>query len=865
MEMMDLNTSKALKENNVKLLLLIGIAVSILAAVFIYTHSTRKHLKEQAYYAVEQNVGEIANEIESSVGFAKSSIRLTSQSATQSMTSDVIEDVNAILDPLLPSTPFNFIEYILADGWNTMNDGGVPFDASDREYYQQGIQGKTGIWINFTPKKSKEVLLNFYTPLFYEGEIVGVFTGTLGGDTNIKPLLESAFFGEEVRGFLCDSNGYIIASTVDGLETNTALHTYLKDAMGVSDAEYGVMLDHISQETESAFEFHESAGNAVGCISRVEDLGWYVVQIVPARSLANIMNTSTIQSILVVGLIIVLFVVYVLYASKEQKKKNEQKIAEHRGVVEVLGKEYSSVYLINTETGLMEPYRLKDGIRRHYGSAMEKGLLWDDGISDYARRFVREDYREEFLRKCTLDNLLAALPEDGEILTYEFVNDRDGEQHVYRVIASLLPESKVRYIVVGFADINEEREKEAAMQKVLQDACRSAEAANKAKSAFLFNMSHDIRTPMNAIIGFTNMLEKYREDERAFHHCVENIQVSSNYLLNLINNVLDLARIESGKATLDDTAVWDANQFNDNLVTVFSSELEKKHLTLHRAFDITHHDVYVDTTKLEQIFINILSNAVKYTPPGGDIYMTVTEVPSEKEGYCCYRTVIEDTGIGMSQEFLPHIFDEFAREKNSTESGIAGTGLGMGITKKIIDLMDGTISIESELGKGTRVTICLPHRIALTPARQAGGGERSALSYDASVFAGKRILLAEDNALNAEIAVAILEDAGFAVEHAEDGIICVDMLEKAPPGYYDLILMDIQMPNMDGYKATQTIRTLPDREKAEIPIIAMTANAFEEDRRNAFQAGMNGHIAKPIRVDDLLSALAKSFQEAPQA
>ena len=330
--------------NSIKIPLLIVTAVMIIAAVYGYARSTREHLKEQAYYAVGQNVGAIANEIESSIGYATSSIRLTSQSATQSMDSEVIEDVNAILDPLLESTPFNFIEYILADGWNTMNDGGTPFDASDREYYKQGIQGKTGIWINFTPKKSKEVLLNFYTPLYYEGNIVGVFTGTLGGDTNMKPLLTSTFFGEEVRGFLCDSSGYIIASTVDGLATNTAIRTYLTETMGVSDETYGVFAGHVSQDDETAFAFRENAGNAVACISCVEDLGWYVVQIVPAKSLANIMNTTTIQSVLVIGFIILLFVCYFLYADRERREKAKQEIAEHRGVIEVLGREYSSVY-----------------------------------------------------------------------------------------------------------------------------------------------------------------------------------------------------------------------------------------------------------------------------------------------------------------------------------------------------------------------------------------------------------------------------------------------------------------------------------------------------------------------------------------
>ena len=484
-------------KKSIKIPLLIVLAAIIIMAVFAYTSSMRENLKKQAYYAVQQNTRGIANEIDSSIGFAKSSIQLTAKSATQSMDSDVIEDVNSILDPLLGSTPFNFIEYILADGWNTMNDGGEPFDASDREYYKQGIQGKTGIWINFTPKKSKEVLLNFYTPLYYENEIVGVFTGTLGGDTDMKPLLESTFFDEELLGFLCDSEGNIIASTVDGLPTNTSIEAYLGDEMGVTKESYRLFKEHLNG---TAFEFKERKGNAIGCVSFVEDAGWYIVQIVPAKSLANIMNTTMVQSVMIIGLIILLFAFYFLYVEWEQRKKNEQEIAEHLGVIEVLSQEYSSVYLIDTITGIATAYRMADGMKQYYGNALKEGILWEDGVTDYAKRFVREDYKEEFLQKCSLDNLTQQIQKEGEYFTYEYINDRNGEQHAFRIIASLLPDIEGEHIVFGFADINEERENELATQKKLQEAYQSAEAANQAKSRFLFNMSHDIRTPMNAII-----------------------------------------------------------------------------------------------------------------------------------------------------------------------------------------------------------------------------------------------------------------------------------------------------------------------------------------------------------------------------
>ena len=380
-----------------------------------------------------------------------------------------------------------------------------------------------------------------------------------------------------------------------------------------------------------------------------------------------------------------------------------------------------------------------------------------------------------------------------------------------------------------------------------------ANASSAAKSAFLFNMSHDIRTPMNAIIGFTELLDKHLDDKKLARGYIKKIKTSNDFLLSLINNVLEMARIESGKTTLDET-VWNAYSFNDTLYALFDTQMKEKGIEFTRTVCVEHKDVFCDATKLREIFLNILSNALKYTPAGGKVTMRLTEIPSERDGYAIYQTEIEDTGIGMSEEFLPNMFDEFTREHSSTESRINGTGLGMAIVKKLVELMEGTIKVESKLDKGTKFTVTLPHRIAET-----GDVERQVektADYNAKSFEGKRILLAEDNEMNAEIAMAILEEVGFEVEHAADGIVCVDMLEKADAGYYDLILMDIQMPNMDGYKATKIIRKFYDKQKAQIPILAMTANAFEEDRKNAVKSGMNGHISKPINVDDLMRNLS---------
>ena len=318
-----------------------------------------------------------------------------------------------------------------------------------------------------------------------------------------------------------------------------------------------------------------------------------------------------------------------------------------------------------------------------------------------------------------------------------------------------------------------------------------------------------------------------------------------------------MARIESGKTTLDET-YWDAHAFNDTLFSLFDSQMKEKGIEFTRSNRVIHKDVLCDETKLREIFLNILSDALKYTPSGGKVTMNLTEIPSDRPGYAMYQTVIEDSGIGMSEEFLPHLFDEFTRERSSTETRLNGTGLGMPIVKKLVELMEGTIKVESMVGRGTRITVTLPHRIAQEADTQS---YEKAKAYDENCFKGKRILLAEDNELNAEIAITILEEAGFVVEHAEDGIICVDMMEKAEADYYDLILMDIQMPNMDGYKATQTIRKLSDPKKANITIVAMTANAFDEDKKNAYKAGMNWHIAKPIKIDELMSALTEILKK----
>ena len=394
----------------------------------------------------------------------------------------------------------------------------------------------------------------------------------------------------------------------------------------------------------------------------------------------------------------------------------------------------------------------------------------------------------------------------------------------------------------------------------LEIALKKAEDASLAKTRFLNNMSHDIRTPMNAILGYAQLMvnELKGKNLPEISEYLKKLQQSGNLLLSIINNVLDMAQIESGRMEIDENygRIEDIRQ---TLFEIFGDEAKKKNLVLQYTINVEHENILTDTTKVKEIFVNILSNAIKYTSSGGSVKVSVDELPCDEDGYMMVRTRVSDTGIGMSQEYLTNIFEAFTREQNTTKSKIAGTGLGMSIVKKYVDLLGGTINVESELGKGSTFTVTLKHRIADESYYVKKYIEESGTGSE--ILEGRNILLAEDNDLNAEIAEAILESAGLKIERVEDGIQCVNRIEKMPADTYDMILMDIQMPQMDGYKATQAIRNLPDEDKASIPIVAMTANAFEEDKRDAIAAGMNGHIAKPIQVDKMLSILSEVIRQ----
>lgn len=412
---------------------------------------------------------------------------------------------------------------------------------------------------------------------------------------------------------------------------------------------------------------------------------------------------------------------------------------------------------------------------------------------------------------------------------------------------SFLKDHLVIVLVLGFSIIivillllQKARRAEASAKVAL----KSAEDASLAKTQFLHNVSHDIRTPMNAILGYSELMDNELKDNdlpRVFEH-LNKLQKAGNILLSIINNVLDMARIESGKMELDENYEVVGN-ITQLVCSAFAVEASRKNIEFNIIVNVEHKHIIVDSTKMQEILSNLISNAIKYTSAGGKVTIDTKELPYDKEGYVLIQTKVSDTGIGMSEDFLPSLFELFTRERNTTLSKIPGTGLGMAIVKNFVDLMNGSIEVESELGKGSTFTITIPHKIANKDYTNRNIESSNEFDID---FMGKGILLAEDNELNAEITTTILSEMGFEVKAVEDGILCVNEIQHQPANTYDLILMDIQMPNMDGYKATHCIRRLSQPEKANIPIIAMSANAFEEDKKKAFDVKMNDYITKPI-------------------
>ena len=550
-------------------------------------------------------------------------------------------------------------------------------------------------------------------------------------------------------------------------------------------------------------------------------------------------------------------------------RKKEATLAKESGEYTIAG----PFELAQGGTGalLFDPIYTTDatGLRDFWGFSILV-LRWDQFMDEIELNKLEEaGYRYQIWKKdlYTEEKVVIAesegfLPNDALEVTCSVPNDTwyfeivpakgwvSPQQMLFGLLLSVVISGLLAY---GCWQFLVREEQDALHEAALEKSAQEAREANEAKTRFLFNMSHDIRTPMNAIIGFSDLLEKHIDEREKVLDYTEKIKSSSSFLLSLINYVLEIARIESGKAVLKEE-VGDLQLLTNTLSDVFEPSVRQKQLTCTYHTDLVHPYVICDKTKVREILLNIISNAIKYTPEGGHIEVTIAETPCEQAGTGRYTFRVQDDGIGMSEDYLPHIFEEFSREHTSTESKVIGTGLGLPIVKALVDRMHGTIDVQSKIGCGTTMTVTLP--LPLASEEQVRTYQQPVEEQLPADLKGRRILLAEDNDLNAEIAMTLLQENGLEVERAADGLLCVAALQNHPADYYDAILMDIQMPHMNGYQATQTIRSLRDPRR-NIPIIAMTANAFDEDRQKALEVGMNEHLAKPIDLDALFKTLER--------
>lgn len=535
--------------------------------------------------------------------------------------------------------------------------------------------------------------------------------------------------------------------------------------------------------------------------------------------------------------------------------KREKVLELQREIIEGLGKEYFSVLLLELDSGQIFSYReVGENGKRIADFCRKYENQWCELLPAYANEIVTDESRENFLDQLSLDALCSN--QDDFSMTYEF---KMGDRIFYHQtrIAYVYKKDRSRVAVIGTRNIDDLIKKERMQEAKLKEAYIVAEEANKAKTDFLNNMSHDIRTPMNVILGYNELMKQYLTDPILVDY-QNKIEQSGKLLLSIINNVLDMARIESGKMVVEERAEQ-IGLVVEEIENVFESSAQEKNIVFTTSVDVDHTHVLCDGFKVREILMNLVGNAFKYTPDGGHIAIDVKELDCERSGYVRIQTQVKDTGVGMSEDYLPTLFDSFSREYNTTIGKVSGTGLGMPIVKNLVDMMDGDICVKSKLGEGTCFTLTFEHKIADEDSIE--WNQELDVLDEKSILEGKRVLLVEDNDLNAEIAMAILEQSGLVLDRVEDGLACVNRLSEVDADFYDLILMDIQMPNMNGYEATRRIRQFENVKKASIPILAMTANAFEEDKKMAMEAGMNGHISKPIDVNVLENQIINIFKK----
>ena len=839
-----------LQKKRMRQLLWWAAVLAVLALLFFaFSWQNRQRIIRQNENYVQDNAVQKAKQLDKVLTEALEHIEMMAYWFGTTLESPQVTP--AQLRELEENTSFNYVRFVDAEGTNMASDGRTN-DARDRDYYMDGMAGNSGISVTQRSRITSETLVNFYTPLRYKGEIIGVLRGVFLAEERMQELLEASFFGVEAASFLCMTDGTVIAANYGAEKDFGApenIKAYLTDGTYLSEENKERVARVFENGKSTAFSFQIGYETGSGYVTRLENTGWLLVQTFPAKVTGQMYREAIGAGVFLEISLIMLFLLYIAYVLRTSRREKKRLLEENRDmdyVIHGAPRFFDRFVLVdleeNTYRYLLDGEPSRGGLPRTGAYPALAGHILEglQGRSDWQQV-------QEFLAPESLRRDLAVEKRD---LKLEYQSRPGGTWTRLNAVCVERREGVPVKVLLADQDITDTKRAELEREEELKSAMEAAEKANRAKSTFLFSMSHDIRTPMNAIIGFANLADKHLDDREAVKGYIGKINRSSNVLLRIINDVLDLARIESGKSGLE-LAPHSLLEGVGGVRDMFVESMEKAGLRFTAEIDLLDPVVLCDDLRMNQIFINLLSNAQKFTPAGGFVLMRFEQLGPAREGTADYRLTVRDSGIGMSEEFLTHAFDAFERERSSTMTGIEGTGLGLCIVKNLVDMMGGVICVKSAPGQGTEFTVDFPFQVLLADAIQ----EKTRKAASSADFVGRRLLLVEDNELNSEIARSILEDAGVFIVTAGNGEKALEALQSAGPGSFDAVLMDIQMPEMDGYEATRRIRNLEDRALARIPIIAMTANAFEEDRKRALEAGMDGFVAKPLDVEALWSAL----------
>ncbi len=966
-----------------EIVFLCALLAFITFSFFIFTRDNSRRVLEQNDSFIESATMQSAARMNDLLDLAGNNVEILAHLYGSIMTEPVVDA--DMLQDMTERSFFDYVEFISTDGTDLTADGRTA-DLSDREYYLEGMQGRSGRCVVYHSRITSETLLIFYTPFYYNGEIIGVLSGILREETIPEHFADVDYFGMRGSSYLIEADGSIVSYSGNGEKPENLLRQ-LQETSKLDSDDFDKLENALATGTSAKFNYIGENGVGSAYVTPLKGGDLFLVQSFPTRlnkGMTQSANSAGIRLEIKLFIAFLLYIAYIVVKNWLQRRKllsEKQEISKVADAVPHLFTRFALVDLVN------DTYEYLEGKK---GDAPERGR-YSDLLEHLRPKYIAEDDSGRTMTAVlTAEAIRKRLTQGTPFLQYEYQIDMGGRRWENMSIMCLTrEEGKAVQVLFAIQDVTAIKEREIEIRMALKSASEAAEAANRAKSDFLARMSHDIRTPMNAIMGMTAVAQMHMDDQERLTDCLNKITISSRHLLALINDVLDMSKIESGKVTLSEEP-FTMSDMVESVVTIIRAQVngKRQQLRVHIS-DIRHEDVIGDTLRLRQIFVNILGNAVKFTPEGGIITFNIRECDSRIYGMGCYEFVCEDTGVGMDEAFLKTIFDPFTRAQDPANSKIEGTGLGMSITRNIVRMMDGDIQVESTPGKGSVFTVQVhlklqdahaddvkdladlrvlvadddlsactstcdilesmdmkaewvlsgdeaiektvsahesgedyaavildwkmpPGKNGIDTAREIRsriGDElpiiilsaydwteveaqareagirafiekplfRSRLVYalrsvlvqedreqeagisrlEGHSHEGRRVLLAEDNELNREIATELLSYIGVIVEQAADGGEAVGMVADHEPHYYDLIFMDIQMPVMNGYEAARQIRALQRDDTADIPIVAMTANAFADDIREAHEAGMNDHIAKPVEVEKLQEALDK--------